>query len=281
MKFTDYQYNSLEIEQSIERARKEVILSQAKPAVIRTLISSIDLTSLEGSDNDNSITTLCHKALTSYDQSKEIPPVAAVCVYPSFVRLVKKQLAGTTIKTASVAGAFPSGQTSLHIKLDEVSYAAGEGADEIDVVINRGKLIQGEFNEVYDELAAIREGSAGLRLKVILETGELMIPELIRKASEIAIISGADFIKTSTGKIPVGATPEAFLVMLQAIRDYQASTRKAIGIKASGGIRSTEQAMMYHFLTLDILGVKWSEDCNFFRIGASSLLDSLLKEIKN
>lgn len=276
MKFTDYQYNSLEARKTIEKAENEVRLSQNNPEIIRNLISCIDLTSLEGSDNDLSIKALCNKALISIDKLRGIPPVAAVCVYPSFVRLVKKQLEGTTIKTASVAAAFPSGQTPLQIKLEEVKYAANEGADEIDVVINRGKLIMGEFVEVHDELAAIREVSAGLKLKVILETGELKTPELIRKACEIAIVSGADFIKTSTGKIPVGATPEAFLIMLYAMKDYLSLTGKSIGIKASGGVRSAEQAILYYLLAREELGEQVLNR-NFFRIGASSLLDNLFR----
>ena len=276
MMLTDYRYNNIEAGNTIKKIEKEVLLSQNNPEIIRNLISCIDLTSLEGSDNDLNIKILCSKALMSIDKSRGIPPVAAVCVYPSFVRLVKKQLEGTTIKTASVAAAFPSGQTSLQIKLDEVKFAADEGADEIDVVINRGRLITGEFGEVHDELAAIREVSAGLILKVILETGELKTPELIRKASEIAMVSGADFIKTSTGKIPVGATPEAFLIMLNAMKDYLSLTGKSIGIKASGGVRSAEQATMYYLLAREVLGEQVLNR-KFFRIGASSLLDNLFR----
>lgn len=235
----------------------------------------IDLTTLEGLDTEEKVRQICQKARFSRLNS-EFPDAAAVCVYPSLVNVAVKELNGTDIRVASVAGAFPSGQTSLKVKLEEVKFAVGEGADEIDTVISRGKLIEGRDMEVFDELLAIREACGNIHLKVILETGELTTVALVRKASEISILAGADFIKTSTGKIAPGATPVAFLVMLDTIREYLEKTGKAIGIKPAGGIRKPDEALLYYLLLREILGEKWCTK-DFFRIGASSLADEIQK----
>ena len=243
---------------------------------LRTLLSCIDLTTLEGSDNTGRIIELCRKACSFGESGLPLP--AAVCVYPPFVRLAKNQLEGTGILVASVAGAFPSGQSPLAVRLEEVRYTVNEGADEIDMVISRGRLLEGDENYVFDEIAAIREVCKKVHLKVILETGELKTPALIRKASEIAIAAGTDFIKTSTGKIPPAATEEAMEIMLEVIREQYEKTGKKTGIKPAGGISEPKQALQFYLLTKRILG----PDClnkNLFRIGASRLADGLAREI--
>jgi deoxyribose-phosphate aldolase len=192
--------------------------------------------------------------------------------------LAKNQLKGTGIRVAAVAGAFPSGQSPLAVRLEEVRYTVNEGADEIDMVISRGRLLEGDENYVFDEIAAIREVCKKVHLKVILETGELKTPALIRKASEIAIAAGTDFIKTSTGKIQPAATEEAMEIMLEVIREQYEKTGKKIGIKPAGGISEPKQALQFYLLTKRILGPDWLNK-NLFRIGASRLADGLAREI--
>lgn len=209
---------------------------------------------------------------------KGLPNVAAVCVYPVFARQVHTLLEGTGIQTACVAGAFPAGQSPIHVKLAEVKYAVEEGADEIDMVISRGKLLEGEYIEVFDEINAIKEVCGNVHLKVILETGELTDLPRIYDASVIAMKAGGDFIKTSTGKINPAATPEAAYVMLQAIRDYYESTGKITGFKPAGGISTPEQALVYVRLVESILGPEWLNP-GLFRIGASRLADNLANEL--
>jgi len=242
----------------------------------RTLLSCIDLTTLEGSDNNGRIIELCRKACSFGESGLPLP--AAVCVYPPFVRLAKNQLKGTGIRVAAVAGAFPSGQSPLAIRLEEVRFTVNEGADEIDMVISRGRLLEGDESYVFDEIAAIREVCKEVHLKVILETGELKSPALIRKASEIAIAAGADFIKTSTGKIQPAATEEAMEIMLEVIREQYEKSGKKIGIKPAGGISEPDQAVQYYLLTERILGAGWLNK-NLFRIGASRLADKLAQKI--
>lgn len=242
--------------------------------VLLQLLGYLDLTTLEGSDTREKVIKLCRKARFSAI-SEKFPDAAAVCLYPSLVKYARKELQGSGILIASVAGGFPSGQTGLHVKLEEIKYAIGEGADEIDTVISRGKLMEGLEPEVFDELCAIRETCGKTHLKVILETGELPSVALIRKGSELAILAGADFIKTSTGKISTGATPAALLVMLDTIREYLEKTGKAVGIKPSGGIRTPAQALVYSRLLLAVLGEQWFHR-DYFRIGASSLADAII-----
>ena len=244
----------------------------------RTLLSCIDLTTLEGCDNTGKIIALCSKA-RSFGESG-LPFPAAVCIYPPFVHLAKDQLKGTDIRVASVAGAFPSGQSPLFVRLEEVRYAVDEGADEIDMVISRGRLLEGDENYVFDEIAAIRGICKEVNLKVILETGELKTPALIRKASEIAISAGADFIKTSTGKIQPAATEESMEIMLMVIRENFEKTGKKTGIKPAGGISEPLQALKYYELTERILGSEWLNN-KLFRIGASRLADGLVQQIKS
>lgn len=241
---------------------------------LRQVFSCIDNTTLEGCDTRQKVETLCQRSLQLVDRLRGIGPVAAVCVYPVFVRQAAGLLRGSGIKVASVAGAFPAGQSPLPLKLQEVRYAIDEGADEIDTVLLRGALLEGEYTKVFDELAAIRQESAGHTLKVILETGELKTAETIAKGAEIAIAAGADFIKTSTGKIAVSATLEASEVMLNIIKQHYNRTGKRVGFKAAGGISTPDEVLKYYELAVRILG---KEEINnqFFRVGASRLTERL------
>lgn len=241
---------------------------------LRHVFSCIDNTTLEGSDTRKKVENLCRRSLELYDSSRHIEHVAAVCVYPVFVRQASKYLNGSGIRVASVAGAFPAGQSPLPVKLQEVRYAIDEGADEIDTVISRGSLLEGEYNKVFDEIAAIRQETSGHTLKVILETGELQTQSNIAKASEIAIKAGADFIKTSTGKIAVSATLEAAEVMLKKIKEHHQEYGKWVGFKAAGGISTPDEVLKYYDITAQILGKEQIKN-QFFRIGASRLTEKL------
>jgi deoxyribose-phosphate aldolase len=275
--FSTYIESKKSIHNRLEDILADPITQEKARKVYVNLLGLLDMTTLEGSDTGEKVKALCEKSRFSKLNSI-FPDAAAVCVYPSLVQTARKALDETAIKVASVAGGFPSGQTSLKVKLEEVRWAISEGADEIDTVISRGKLLEGKDDEVFDEIAAIRETCGNVHLKVILETGELPSVRWIRKASEVAIEAGADFIKTSTGKVTVGATPEAFLVMLDTIKEYLEKTGKAIGIKPAGGIRTPEQAQVYYRLINATLGSDWLNK-SYFRIGASSLADALLANI--
>lgn len=233
----------------------------------RRVFSCIDNTTLNGTDNEEHVASFCRHTL-------ELGKVAAVCVYPRFVMVARNTLKGSDIKVASVAGAFPHGQLPIHLKVEEVKYAVGEGADEIDMVLSRGALLAGEENRVRDEVAVMKEACQGKTLKVILETGELPSPTLIEKASQLAIDGGADFIKTSTGKIGVGATLEAAETMLSVIAQNVKKSVKKVGFKAAGGISTPEEAMAYAELAKKILGDDYVNN-QTFRIGASRLTDRL------
>ena len=264
--------NEKEIAHYINEAKKkDFIHFTNKNETIRFALSCIDLTTLEGSDTDIRIMDLCNKAL-SY-----VPQTAAVCVFPIFVRQAKAILAGSGVKVATVAGGFPAGQIPLSCKMEEVQYALSEGADEIDTIISRGKFLEGKHDVIFDEIKAIKSVCKDVPLKVILETGELKTVENITQASQIAIAAGADFIKTSTGKIAISATPEAFTTMLLVIKSHYEQTGIQIGIKVAGGIRDTETTLLYIKLLEQTLGERWlNSTC--FRIGASSLADQLAKK---
>jgi len=249
-----------------------------KKQALKQVLGFIDLTTLSGDDTTPKVEALCAKAESFFDGDKGIPNVAAVCVYPVFANTVHHALKGTDIKTACVAGAFPSGQSPLPVRIDEVKYAVDHGADEIDMVISRGRLLEGDMDFVFDEVRLIKEACGEAHLKVILETGELKTPELIRKASVIAINAGAEFIKTSTGKITPAATHEAFLIMLDTIKEYYEAIGEMIGIKPAGGISTPEEALSYYLLVKHILGERWLSSVHF-RIGASSLADKVYDEI--
>ena len=245
---------------------------ETEEKMLHFALSILDLTTLEGADTKAKVEKLCQKA-TGY-APQGLRNVAAVCVYPVFARQVKTLLQGSGVATACVAGAFPSGQSPIQVKLDEVQYAIEEGADEIDMVISRGKFLEGNYIEVFAEINAIKDVCGDTHLKVILETGELGTHDKIYDASILAMKAGGDFIKTSTGKISPAATPEAAFMMLTAIRDYHQSTGKRIGFKAAGGVSTPEQAIVYLRLVEQILGPEWLTP-NLFRIGASRLADGL------
>lgn len=278
--FSAYNYTI----EALENRARQLIESEKpgidKKSVLKHLLGCIDLTTLSGDDTFQKVENLCHQATSYFDGEKGIPNVAAVCVYPVFAKTVHQALKGTDIKTACVAGAFPSGQSPLPVRIDEVKYAVDHGADEIDMVISRGRLIGGDADYIYDEVRLIKEACSEAHLKVILETGELKTVELVRKASEIAILAGADFIKTSTGKVAPAATHEAFLMMLDTIREYYEASGKMIGIKPAGGISTADDAISYYLLVKHVLGERWLSN-SVFRIGASSLADNVYNVLVN
>ncbi len=276
--FKPYPYTDEDIADRLERILATDIPGNDRRQALECILGAIDLTSLEATDTESRISALCEQAMGFSVRKKGAPNVAAVCVYPPFAKQVSNYLAETDIKTACVATAFPSGQTALAVKLMEVSWAVLEGADEVDMVISRGKFLEGKFDEVANEIRAVKAACGEKHLKVILETGELKTVENIRRASEIAILSGADFLKTSTGKIQPAASPEAFLIMLDTIREFHASTGREVGIKAAGGIADAETALRYYLLVKNILGEEWlSKD--LFRIGASRLAEKVFSEL--
>lgn len=264
--------------QRANRFTNRSIKGDAKMQGLKRVLNMIDLTTLEGMDTPGRVRQLCTKALHLHDEVADLPPVAAVCVYPNFVALAKQELAGTDVKVASVATAFPSGHSSLELKLAEVQFALESGADEIDMVISRGRFHAGDFNYVFDEIAAVKEACDSTRLKVILETGELGTFDKVRHASDLAMEAGADFIKTSTGKIKPAATMPVTLVMLQAIRDYHRRTGRQVGMKPAGGISKSKLALHYLVMVQETLGTAWLDN-HWFRFGASSLANDVLMQI--
>jgi len=266
------------VEERVARRNKRGIKKESKIQAIKMALSMMDLTTLEGKDSDGKVTQLCQKAKLPYAPMPDLPTVAAVCVYPTMVGLAKKELKGSGINVASVATAFPSGMAPLSVRIDDTKFAVDAGADEVDMVISRGAFLSGEFNLVFDEIAAIKEACGPAHLKVILETGELHTYENVRKASDIAMEAGGDFIKTSTGKISPAATQPVTLVMLEAIRDFYYKTDKMIGMKPAGGIRTAKQAIQYLILVKETLGASWLNR-DYFRFGASSLANDVLMQI--
>ena len=264
--------------QRANRFTSRSIKGDAKMQGLKMVLNMIDLTTLEGMDTPGRVRQLCTKALHLHDEVADLPPVAAVCVYPNFVALAKQELAGTDVKVASVATAFPSGHSSLELKLAEVQFALESGADEIDMVISRGRFHAGDFNYVFDEISAVKQACGSTRLKVILETGELGTFDKVRHASDLAMEAGADFIKTSTGKIKPAATMPVTLVMLQAIRDYHRRTGRQVGMKPAGGISKSKLALHYLVMVQETLGTAWLDN-HWFRFGASSLANDVLMQI--
>lgn len=242
---------------------------------LKSIIGLIDYTSLNGTDNKKTIEQFCNSAINIKNKENEIPDVAAVCVFPNFVSQAKEILKDHNIPVASVATGFPFGQTSMEIKITEVDYAIEEGADEIDMVISRGRFLAGDYNYVSQEISVIKDFCPNIHLKVILETGELETVENIQKASRLAMSAGADFIKTSTGKIQPAATEIACLIMLEEIKKHREKTGKKTGIKPAGGISTWESALRYYHLVDKVLGKEWL-NTDYFRIGASRLVDNIL-----
>jgi len=266
------------VEERAARFRTRSIKKESKLFALKLALQMVDLTTLEGMDSPGKVRQLCYKAMYPHETDPDIPRVAAICVYPNRVRLAADILKGSGIHVASVATSFPSGMGTLESRIEEVKYAVEEGADEIDMVISRWAFLKGEYNYVFDEVATFKEACGPAHLKVILETGELETYENVRKASDIAIYAGADFIKTSTGKISPAATMPVTLVMLYAIRDYYLKTGNKIGMKPAGGIRDAKTALHYLAMVKETLGADWLTP-DLFRFGASSLANDLLMQI--
>ena len=267
------------VKERADRFQGRSIKKSSKVDALKTVLSMIDLTTLEGQDTPGKVRQLCQKVIHLHNASPDLPHVAAVCVYPTMVGIAKRALGDADINVASVATAFPSGMTPRQIKLEETRIAVEEGADEIDMVISRGAFLQSEYGFVFDEIAAIREACGGAHLKVILETGELGTFDRVRRASVLAMHAGADFIKTSTGKIQPAATLPVTLVMLQAIRDYYYETDRMVGMKPAGGISNAKLAVHYLVMLKETLGNAWVTP-DRFRFGASSLANDVLMQIQ-
>jgi deoxyribose-phosphate aldolase len=267
------------VEERVAALAKRSIKKQAKVAGLKLAVAMMDLTTLEGKDTPGKVRALCRKALEPLDRDASVGPCAAICVYPNLVPVAKLALAGSPVKVASVATAFPSGQSPLPVKLDDVRRAVEMGADEIDMVIDRGAMLSGDYAKVFDEIAATKEACGAAHLKVILETGELGTYDVVRKASEIGIAAGGDFIKTSTGKVVPAATPAVTLVMLEAIRDHFYATGRRVGMKPAGGVRTAKQALHYLVIVKETLGDAWLTP-DLFRFGASALLNDVLMQIE-
>jgi deoxyribose-phosphate aldolase len=267
------------VQERAARFQTRSIKNAAKIEALHTVLSMIDLTTLEGQDTPGKVRQLCQKAIHLHDALPGLPHVAAVCVYPTMVGIAKQALGNHGINVASVATAFPSGMAPRQIKLEETRIAVEDGADEIDMVISRGAFLQGDYRFVFDEIAAIKEACGNAHLKVILETGELGTLDRVRCASVLAMHAGADFIKTSTGKIQPAATLPVTLVMLQAIRDYFFETGRMVGMKPAGGISNAKLAIHYLVMLKETLGNAWMTP-EWYRFGASSLANDVLMQLQ-
>jgi len=263
-------------ERAATRATRS-IKTTAKQFALDREIKIIDLTTLEGQDTYGKVRALCAKGIRPDPDDPSCPSVAAICVYPDLVPTARTALAGSPVKVASVATAFPSGRASLEVKLADTAAAVRAGADEIDMVIDRGAFLAGRYGPVLEEITAVKEACGDAHLKVILETGELATYDNVRRASWLAMLGGADFIKTSTGKVTPAATLPVTLVMLEAVRDFHEATGRVVGVKAAGGIRTAKDAIRYLVLVHEVAGEDWLTP-DRFRIGASSLLNDLLMQ---
>lgn len=266
------------VQRRIDRLKTRSVKGDLKKELLRLALSMVDLTTLEGADSPEKVRGLCRKAMRPAPERTDIPSCAAVCVYPSLVPVAKAELGDSGVHIAAVATAFPSGQLPLDLRLAEVRRTVELGADEIDMVISRGAFLAGDLRAVYDEIAATKEACGPAHLKVILETGELGTLDEVATASRLAIDAGADFIKTSTGKIQPAATLPVTLVMLEAIRDHHLATGRVVGMKPAGGIRHAKLALTYLVLVAETLGADWLTP-DRFRFGASALVNDLLRQI--
>ena len=266
------------IEERVARFKTRSIKKESKVSALKLALSMMDLTTLEGKDSTGKVRQLCQKAMRPCADMPDLPAVAAVCVYPTLVRLAKQCLKGSGVKVASVATAFPSGLGTLEQRLEDTRHAVEEGADEIDMVISRGRFLAGEYAYVYDEVSAVKTACGDAHLKVILETGELQTLDNVRLASDLAMAAVADFIKTSTGKVQPAATLEVTLVMFQAIRDHYHRTGVRIGMKPAGGIAEAKLALTYLVMLRETLGEDWMTP-DLFRFGASKLANDVLMQL--
>lgn len=269
------------IEERVARFNTRSIKKESKVQALKLALNMIDLTTLEGKDTEGKVKQMCYKAMHPHDQLPNLPSTAAVCVYPTFVKVAKDALKGSNVKVASVSTAFPSGNSSLKIKLLDTTLALENGADEIDMVISRGEFLKGNYNFVYDEIANIKTlcQKHNARLKVIFETGEISTLDNVRRASDLAMCAGADFIKTSTGKIGVAATMPVTLVMLDATKDFYYKTGIMVGMKPAGGISTAKGALQYLVMLHETLGNAWLNN-KWFRFGASSLANDVILQLE-
>jgi deoxyribose-phosphate aldolase len=267
------------IEERVESLRRRSIKRASKVWALELAIRMMDLTTLEGKDTEGKVRALCAKGIRPDPLDPSIPSVAAICIYPALIPVAKRALAGSSVKVASVATGFPAGQTYSDVKILETRQAVEAGADEIDMVIDRGAFLQGDYRAVFDEIVAVREACGDAHLKVILETGELETYDNVRRASVLAMAAGADFIKTSTGKVQPAATLPVTLVMLEAIRDFHRRTGRVIGMKPAGGIRTAKEAIQYLVVLYETLGPRWMTP-DLFRFGASTLLNDVLMQLR-
>jgi deoxyribose-phosphate aldolase len=271
--------DGLALEERARRLASRSIKRESKRAGLELAVRCIDLTTLEGADTPGKVRAMCARALRPDPDDPSVPPVAAVCVYGSLVGVARDALAGTPVRVASVAGAFPSGQSPLQERLDEIRDAVADGADEIDIVLNRGALLAGRIGDVHDEVAASKEACGHAHLKTILETGELGSYETVRLAAMVAMAAGSDVIKTSTGKLSSSATPAMALCMAEAIREFADATGREVGLKLAGGVRTSKQALGYLALVAETLGTDWLTP-ERFRLGASTLLNDIVLQLR-
>ena len=271
--------DAVAVEERAATLAKRSIKRETKLFALDLAVRMIDLTTLEGADTPGKVSALSSKAIRPDPSDLSIPSVAAVCVYPNLVPTAVERTRGTSVKVASVATSFPSGQAPTHVKVAEVRDVVEMGADEVDMVIDRGAFLSGRYAKVYDEIVQVKEAAGDAHVKVILETGELGTYDNVRRASLLAIAGGADFIKTSTGKLPSAATLPVTLVMLEAIRDVYEETGRRVGMKAAGGIRQAKQAVQYLVQLHETLGAEWLTP-DLYRLGASTLLNDVLMQIR-
>lgn len=271
--------DAVALEERAATLARRSIKRESKLQALDLAIRMTDLTTLEGQDTPGKVAALCSKALRPDPVDLTVPPVAAVCVYPNLVPEAKRRLAGSGVKVASVATAFPSGQSPTELKVAEARAVVELGADEVDMVIDRGAFLSGRYAKVYDEIVRVKEACGDVHLKVILETGELGTYDNVRRACLLAIAAGADFVKTSTGKITPAATLPVTLCLLEAVRDVYLETGRMVGVKAAGGIRQAKQAVQYLVVVHETLGPEWLTP-DLFRFGASSLLNDVLMQIR-
>jgi deoxyribose-phosphate aldolase len=271
--------DGLALEERARRLASRSIKRESKRAGLELAIRCIDLTTLEGADTPGKVRAMCARALRPDPDDPTVPPVAAVCVYSALVGVARDALAGSPVRVASVAGGFPSGQSPLQERLDEIRDAVADGADEIDIVLNRGALLSGRIGQVYDEVAASKDACGDAHLKTILETGELGSYEAVRLAATVAMAAGSDLIKTSTGKLPSSATPAMALCMAEAIREHADATGREVGLKLAGGVRTSKQALGYLAIVAETLGTAWLTP-ERFRLGASTLLNDIVLQLR-
>ena len=271
--------DAVALEERAGQLAKRSIKKDAKVFALELAVRTMDLTTLEGSDTPGKVRALCAKAIHPDPADPSVPSCAAVCVYPNLVPTAVERLRGSGVRVASVATAFPSGQSPLDVKLREVREVVEMGADDVDMVIDRGAFLSGRYAKVYDEIVQVKEACGAAHLKVILETGELGTYDNVRRASLLAMAAGADFIKTSTGKLPSAATLPVALCMLEAIRDVYEETGRRVGMKPAGGVRQAKQAIQHLVLVHETLGVEWLTP-DLYRIGASSLLNDVLMQLR-